>query len=411
MRRKTNLFVVLLLWVCTVTLAQMPAYRYKRPLKGITATWHTLILPDAVYGKIAPDLNDVRIFGITENKDTIEAPYIWKTNGAAVTDKSVNATILNASHNEKGYYFTFAPDASAPLNRIDLSFNQPNFDWRINLEGSNEQKEWFTLLSDYRILSLQNKETRFAYTTLEFPAAQYRYFRIRLNTKEQPVLSSVRISTGSATPVLLQNYPVHKITKTENREDKQTTCYIELQMPLPVSGISLKVKDSIDYYRPVSVMYVSDSFSTAQGVAYNYRTLLNGTLHSISNNPLTFRSTIVQKLKVVISNQDNQPLDFDSIQVQGFGYEMAARFTEKATYYLVYGNKKAALPQYDLNRFADKIPVALTPLETGQEMQMESMANNPKGPLFKNKAWLWALMIAVVILLGWFSAGMIRKAG
>jgi hypothetical protein len=30
------------------------------------------------------------------------------------------------------------------------------------------------------------------------------------------------------------------------------------------------------------------------------------------------------------------------------------------------------------------------------------------GPLFKNKAWLWAIMIIIILILGWFSVRMLK---
>jgi len=132
-------------------------------------------------------------------------------------------------------------------------------------------------------------------------------------------------------------------------------------------------------------------------------------LNSIEKNEFQFSSTTIQKLKIFISNRDNQPLTIDTIQAKGYIHELIARFTDQATYYLTYGNKKTARPDYDIERFTDNIPETLTTLELGNELKIEKEEVHVTDPLFKNKAWLWSIMTVIILLLGWFSVKMIRK--
>ena len=55
---------------------QMDTYNYKMELGGISEPWHKIILPNAVFGQVANDLYDIRIYGISAANDTIEAPYL-----------------------------------------------------------------------------------------------------------------------------------------------------------------------------------------------------------------------------------------------------------------------------------------------------------------------------------------------
>jgi hypothetical protein len=180
-------------------------------------------------------------------------------------------------------------------------------------------------------------------------------------------------------------------------------------MPVRASRIRIVVSDKIDYYRPLSIKYLSDSIKTEQGWKYIYSTLTSGTLNSIEKNEFEFNSTTVQKLKIFIQNQDNQSLTIDTIEVKGYVHELVARFADKATYFLAYGNTNAELPQYDIDRFTENIPVSLTSLEPGNEMIIERDDVPVTDPLFKNKKWLWAIIVVIILLLGWFSVRMMRK--
>jgi hypothetical protein len=88
---------------------------------------------------------------------------------------------------------------------------------------------------------------------------------------------------------------------------------------------------------------------------------------------------------------------------------LVARFTEPARYFLAYGNRHAGVPRYDIERFAANIPDVLQPLELGAEQALAKPEAAATSPLFKNKAWLWALMVVVIVVLGWFTVSMMRK--
>lgn len=114
----------------------MKDYNYKRELKGISEQWHKIILPDDVFGKTNHNLSDIRIFGMQGRNDTIEAPYLLKADAGEVINREVEFKVLNTSSKHNGYYFTFEISTDELINQIKLDFQQQNFDWRVQLEGS-----------------------------------------------------------------------------------------------------------------------------------------------------------------------------------------------------------------------------------------------------------------------------------
>lgn len=401
--------LLLLIATCSCAYGQMEAYNYKRELKGLAEQWHKIILPNELFGKTLQDLSDIRILGLTESNDTIEAPYLLRLTTEKISSKEVAFKALNTAHNDKGHYFTFEIPTKEPINQIKLDFAQENFDWRITLEGSQDQKEWFTVVENYRILSIKNEQTDFQFTKLTFPSSKYRFFRVLINSKENPELSVVRIAQNEITDGTFSKYHIKQINAKELRQTNQTEIDIELQLPVRVSHINIGVSDTFDYYRPVTIKYLTDSLKTEQGWKYNYSTLVSGTLNSIENNEFQFRSTTVKKLKIVIDNHDNQPLTIGTLQAKGYTHELITRLTDQATYYLIYGNKKAVKPNYDIERFTDNIPESLTSLELGNELTIEKEEVPLTEPLFKNKTWLWTIITVIILLLAWFSVKMMKK--
>lgn len=85
----------LLLFLFSASFGQVNQYRYKRELPGIKDQWHKIIIPQEMFGKVLPDLSDIRIFGIKANKDTIEAPYILQTTTEKISQKYVTLKLIN----------------------------------------------------------------------------------------------------------------------------------------------------------------------------------------------------------------------------------------------------------------------------------------------------------------------------
>jgi hypothetical protein len=117
----------------------------------------------------------------------------------------------------------------------------------------------------------------------------------------------------------------------------------------------------------------------------------------------------MQKLKILIHNHDNQPLTIDAIHVQGYEHELLARFTERATYFLTYGNSSAKRPHYDIERFIDNVPEALKTLVVDQELIIEKTNVSQRNQHSINKTWLWIVITLTILILGWFTIKMMRK--
>ncbi|HIN40210.1 MAG TPA: DUF3999 family protein [Flavobacteriales bacterium] len=409
MKLTVKTLACILLLLGSYAYGQIDQYSFKRELNGITDQWHKLTLPDVIFGKVLHDLSDIRIFGITAGNDTIEVPYLIQLTSEEILSKEINFKIVNTSHNEKGYYFTFEIPTDEPINQIKLDFKQKNFDWILQLEGSQNQQEWFTIIEDYRILSINNELTDFQFTKISFQNSKYHFFRLLIGSKEKPNLTVAKISQNEVTDGTFRIYTIKKAKTNDHKKTKQTEIAVDLALPVSVSHIKIGIKDTFDYYRPITIKYLTDSINTEQGWKYNYRTLTSGTLNSIEENEFRINNVILRNLIVLIHNNDNQPLSIGEIEVKGYVHELVARFTEPASYFLTYGNNNARKPQYDIDRFTNKIPEEITMLDLGDEQKIDKEELSVIEPLFKNKTWLWLIMATIILLLGWFSFNMIRK--
>lgn len=410
-RMKTPAKILLTFWFLLLFFCgwgQMQEYGYQRELIGVSGQWHRIILPDEIFGKVASDLSDIRIFGIATSGDTVEAPYLLQVMQEKESYKDVPFQLFNRVETKSGFSYTFEVKETTPVNQVKLKFRQQNFDWMARLEGSNDQQEWVTIIKDYRILSIKNELTDFQFTTLNIPDSKYRYYRLVIDAEVKPDLVHAEIRQHVVSKGLYKDYAIYTSGLVNNRQLKQSEIDVELKWAVPVDYIKVMVSDSIDYYRPITIKYLADSFKTKSGRNYIYHALASGILNSLDSNGVKFNSTIVQKLKIEIHNADNQPLHINGIGVRGSVHQLLARFTPGVSYYLVYGNKNASAPDYDLNFFADKIPEFVSQLSVGSEKDLRQLQQNETSPLFVDQRWMWGIIIVSVLLLGWFSLKMIR---
>ncbi len=408
MRMYKLLIFNLLFAISMNVFAQMDTYNYKQKLNGISESWHKIRLPNEIFHHISGQTSDLRIYGITE-KDTVEAPYLLHLTQDEISYEEADFEIINESKTSEGYFFTLKVPKPTTLNQLELDFELANFDWKIRLEGAKNESEWVTILENYRILSIQNVETSYSFTRLSFPASTYRYFRVFVPSVEPPRLKSAKLVLRKVVKGNFQEYRIKNQTISENKTKKQTEIILELEKLVAVSQLKIEVKNTFDYYRPIQIQGLTDSVKTEKGWVENYRHLTSGVLNSIEENHFKFESQAVKKFKISIQNADNEPLQVADIQVKGYFYDLLVRFTESATYYLVYGKKDDRFPQYDIERFRANIPENVSVLTLEKAEKIPKIESPKVTPLFENEFWLWAVMFLIIIVLGGFTIKMIKK--
>ncbi|QDW23819.1 DUF3999 family protein [Pedobacter sp. KBS0701] len=408
LKLKINLFTLLLL-CASITNAQTNTYKFKRRIMGVNSVWHKIALPDDLYKNANAGFDDLRIFGFN-GKDTIEIPYLLKQRVDKVTSNDITFKQINQSASPNGYYYTFQSLGINLINQIKLAFKQENFDWKVTLEGSNDNKEWFSILSDYRILSIKNSDTEYQFTKLNFPDSKYQYFRIALKSPIQPDLLEAKISKTDTIKGTYKEVRYKSFDLKNDVSKKETVVDVTLADPIPLSYLKLNAQSDFDFYRPIKIEYATDSFKTDKGIQYNYVNLYEGIISSLEEAAFNFENTVTSRLKITIQNNDNKPLRLNGLQLKGNIYEIIARFDQpKNEYALYYGNEKVTAPVYEIEKFENKIPVNLTSVNIGAEQQNPAYTIKTEKPLFENKAWLWVLMVVIIVLLGWFSFKMLKN--
>ena len=402
------LFIVSFFLSATILFGQKNTFKYERKIQNIHGRWGYFLLPDDMYEKLNKDFSDIRIYSISESKQTTEVPYWIEETGTAPSLDSMSFQILNTTYNQEGCFFTFETKDEQFINQLDIEFEQNNFDWNIRLEGSNDQKNWFTIVDNYRLVAIQNEQTNYSFTSVTFKDAKFKYYRLLVKSQQEVTLKKVSLQKKTIPQKNLTQYNI-KYAITEDVKNKETKIAIDLPYAVPVNTIQFFVKKDFDYFRSVSVLYRADSAKVGDNWQYDDIPLFSGSLQSKQENILQASNTITQKLIVLVGNQDNRPLTIDSIKVSGSPYKLVAYFTDTISQYVLrYGDPALHAPQYDIEHFKSNAPSYITPLTLGEATQISSYNAEEQSSVI-NKVWLWIVMIVLVILLGFFAFKMMKK--
>ncbi len=410
MTNKIFLFVV----ACAMSLhAGAQSFTYVHTLEGVSDTWHRISLTDEVLSEIHPSLSDLRILALKPNGDTLEIPYLVQKRARSLQAVEESFRLLNPSRKEGKYYYTLQTvKEGTSINQIDVELRNKNFNGYVEIQGSHDQKAWFTLAENARLVAIDNPLTTYRFTTLSFPTSQYAFYRLLVESDETPSIAQFRANLYEVKEGEYRTYET-KLKQLNDAQRKQTVLGIDLPSRLPVSAIHFRIADTLDFQREFHLSYFTDSVKTASGWVRNYRLLTRSYLSSLEPNTHWLpQEVFTSQLQVVVENHDNTPLRIEDIRVQRVAYEVIGRFPlplEAGTrYVLAYGKPKPIAPRYDLTSFTHKIPETPSELVLGKQV-LQDQPDTTKKPLLENPLWLSAILGVVIVLMGLATIKLLKK--
>ena len=408
--KKLSILILLILVIGRITAqTSMENFKYGAPISGIENEWHSLDLTPEILGNTKNNLSDIRIFGISNNGDSIQAPYFVNIKSQDVNQVNFNLPIINNYKNEKGNYFIIENKLNETINTLNCNLPAGNFNYNIQLDGSNDKSEWFTITESERLVAYQKEGVRFDQKTISFQNSKFKYFRILFKNEKQVSLNSVRSKKWESDDVL-KSYPIKLISQTANKKLKKSIIECELPNHLPIAKLSFEMDKNIDYFRPILIETYQDSFKTDKGWKYKYYPIHRGIISSKYNGNLNLRNVYGKQLRITIYNDDNSPLKVKSINAEGYLHQLIVKIPDnELKYFMVYGNQKISAPKYDILSFKNSVPSSLQSISLGESFLIKKIGTKA-GEKDLSKTWLWLAMGLVIAILGFFSFKMIQNS-
>jgi len=395
--------------ISTSCFTQIDEFKYSQKLLDITDTYHKIVIPQYLFENVKDDFSDIRIYGIGTKADTIEVPYFLKVDSENDQRVKLPGKVIDKSFTSEGYYYTIKFNGEPLINRMYVEFESTNFNKLLRLEGSYDQKKWFTINDSNRVVAIENEMTNYNFSTLSFDDVKFLYYRIFVPDSIDLGIKGVYSYLFSSSNTPLIEYELKEFHSNIDPSKKQTVVDFDLEKRVPLSELEVSVLDTFDFYRNINLQIVSDSTQSEEGWKYHYSTIYRGVLSSLNEQTLKIRDNKSSKFRLIIYNLDNEPLNIDMVTAKGRQHEIICRFTKPGEYSIYYGRPNANSPQYDLKLFDDKLPQNLKELSLGPIVSLNKQGDDTMQYFFASKIVLWIIMVTVVLILGGFSLKMLRS--
>ena len=408
--KKLSILILLILILAGLSAqTSMENFKYGAPISSIKNEWHSLDLTPEILGNTKYNLSDIRIFGISSIGDSIQAPYFINIKSQDVNQVNFNLPIINNYKNDKGNYFIIENILNETINTLNCNLPAVNFNYNVQLDGSNDKSEWFTITESERLVAYQKEGVRFDQKTINFQNSKFKYFRILFKDEKQVTLKNVRSKKWESDDVL-KSYPIKLTSQTEDKQLKKSIIECELPNHLPIANLSFELDENLDYFRPILIETYQDSFKNDTGWKYKYYPIHRGIISSKYNGNFNLKNVYGKHLRITIYNDDNIPLKVKSINAGGYLHQLIVRIPDnELKYFMVYGNEKISAPKYDILSFKNSVPSPLQAISLGESFLINK--NGIKtGEKDLSKTWLWIAMGLVIAILGFFSLKMIQNS-
>lgn len=398
----TTIFT-LALWA---TVLAQSHFGKRQDLGTLSPGWYQGYLPYEVVNQSARDLRDVRILQIT-GKDTVEAPYVWMPNHNASQKIRVGYEAINKTSNKEGYYTTFELTSEQPITELELVTSLSNFDWKVTLEGSMNQEEWFTIVENQKLIRIRNEQVNFTHNTLHFPPAKYQYFRVQIQSEKDPRLQQCRLYFQKDNTVA---YYTQEARFTEHSSSSNQQVFsLDLDGSKTINSIVFQFADTLPFYRSYTLFELVDSVKIKNGWHKNYRIIDSGTLSSIKENQFQFRSIKAEVLKLEIENYDNPPLSLTHVETSYPKPIVSTRIADNGAYQLYFDAPQLRAPKYDLAHFVQKENSYSTLTFGAIEKLNTTQDQDTPQPLMQSQWWLWGVLILIILTMAFAVFKMMMK--
>ncbi len=373
---------------------------YQKPLKGVDQDWHRVEIPYHLFDSLREDLADIRLYAITRQTDTLVVPYYIQSKEPNIQKIRHITELINSGQTPDGWAFTLMADSVETTNRIELEIPEANFNWQVELAGSNDQQDWVILLKDYPLVGIQNQWTSYKFTDLHFKPARFRYYRVLLQGASNLNLQKAYLIYEQSAAAEFYTLSLDQHSSRRIIDDGRVFHDYHLPDKLPVSALKVTVADDLDYHRRFEVWYSQFPAGTdVEGPALDdYRYLSAGVLSSTRPNYFHFSPQSAKQLKLVVYEEDNQPLHIQDLTLMYEKQYLVARFPKAQNYYFTFGDHTVSAPHYDLVHFKSLDDGSLPILSIGPTAVVKNPASDSTSTW-----WLWLVLGVSMLVIGRFT--------
>ena len=381
-------------------------YQYQSELeKNTSKGFYKVALAPEIIGKLTPNYSDLRLV----DKENNEVPYYLEKEAFSVNKRVFKQYKIKEKIKwQNGATVLFIENtAQNAINNIQLQIKNFDVRKRLELAGSNDYNEWFTIKENYVFRSANGGNLTSEVKSLNFPYCDYKYYRIIIYDVFSLPINVMKVGYYDTYKELGKFNEIEEpqCSYIDTAGVKQTFIQIQFKDKPYWDKLVFKIEKPTYFYRNAKLAVKKKDY---KGRTY-YATLQSLVINS--NSDLTFYANSFKHNNVylIIDNEDNPPLEIKSIQAYQLKHHLVTHLENSNNYKLVFGNNKQLItPNYDIAYFKAKIGENTSVLKT-KSISLVKAEITKEQEQQKNNYWIWIAVGGVALLLGFISYKMILE--
>lgn len=343
-------------------------------------------LTPEIYNNSNADLSDI----LVKDEKGENVPYFINTGYQVIqkTNDRYPMTLINSYTKDESFYFDYKL-STIPKNDViatSIVFTTKNIGFTKNIEifGSYDNINWESVQNDtlYNIDSNQKLEIIF------HKLQKYTYYRLKLyNNLEKIAFNAAVLQYNVAAfekVYFIENVPVQ--FNVENK-DKQTVITLYGLKNVKLDTVTIET-DSI-FKRNATL------FGNTKEI---YNLSFSDTTYTDTKMPALLRRSTNDTLTITINNNDDKPININSIQAAYFADEIVFENKSGGNYTIEFGPHLANSPVYDIVSYKDEILKGNIDRLAIKNVKLDNLQEPKKEYDYK---WVFnTVIIAVAVLLG-----------
>lgn len=367
--------------------------------------FHKIIISPEVISASKDNLNYFRILDKTKK----EVPY-------TIFDESNNSSsffhkldvISKSTSKDSITSIIISVNSLKNTTELSLLISNTTINKTYSISGSNNQQDWFGLISNQILSDLNNEKGTSVRKTISFPQNNYKFIRIDLNDKKSLPINVLEIGYYDGALIVLEKIQLSDFNYvvSEDKKHKKTIITFLSDNFQRVDGISFDIKNKL-FSRRAS-LFVNSTRKVKKRTENFKQVICDFNLISNSRNGINFNSFFEKEFFIEIDNQDNQPLEISKIKLFQNAISVVADLKANEKYEVII-DSTLSQPNYDLVNFTQNFSSELPKATVLNLKKINSESKGTSEKVFWQKPiFLWFAILLSLVLLGYFVFSMLK---
>jgi len=366
---------------------------------------HQILLTPEVRSASQNNIDFLRIFDSKNN----EVPYVFYE-GKSSNSSSKNFTIISKTAVPNvATSIIISNENALNIDHLTLKIANTDVEKKYNISGSNDQKEWFGLVINQKVIGLNDAGENFVERDFAFPLNNYKFLKFDFIDKNSLPINVLEASLEESHSVNQSKTELQNFTQKiePNKKLKQTKITITFPNTQVIDGIGFDISAPSYYLRDARILI--NKTRVYKKSTENYVENISAfQLNSKSKNRFDIQSFFAKELIIEIDNQDNPALEISKINLFQLPVSILTDLKSNENYTLKIDSTWSA-PQYDLANsgidFNQNYPVAtISNLEKIEQSKSKEQAKT----FWQTPLFMWICIVLAVAIIGYFAVGLVK---